>query len=97
MTRQETAETSGTQQSEACFDQQLGNHEESLEHNCPQGCHAVLIGLVGVCSGPAQGLHDIPLIPKRRDEEVRSNYMSVHPRTLQRPVKQKPAAHPIRK
>ena len=40
---------------------------ESLEHNCPQWCHAVLIGLVGVCSGPTQGLHVVPLIPKRRN------------------------------
>ena len=37
--------------SEACFDQ-LGNHEESLEHNCPQGCHAVLIGLLASVLDP---------------------------------------------
>ena len=51
----------------------------------------VLIGVVGVCSGLAQELHDVPLIPKRRNEQargtilLRSIYISVHPRTtLQR-------------
>ena len=51
----------------------------------------VLIGLVGVCSGCAQELHDVHLIPKRRNEQgrrtilLRSICISVHPRTtLQR-------------
>ena len=44
-----------------------GRGLESLEHNCRQCCRADLIALVGVCSGPTQGLHDVPLIPKRRN------------------------------
>ena len=45
-----------------------GHHVlESLKHICPQWCNAVLIGLVGACSGPTQGLHCVPLIPKRRN------------------------------
>ena len=47
-----------------------GGHHllELLERNCPQWCHAVLIGLAGVCSRPTQeGVHYVPLIPEGRN------------------------------